>query len=567
MLVIVGLTIVILAAVGVVLYATLESFSSVERQAAFVRNIQRMDQIVSTLTSAQRLAGGAGRMTLPAPAIEGTQPVLPGWLGVERKTPWGEFYTYCVFAHDSAETSDPVIAGRRMASQEVGFPGVGTRAYVVRADQPTVSMAGLRALILSGSPSSPQSPTCDDAIFDNGLWRVTRGSARVVLEQIGGAFGLQASAASPGPVVLYATNDLETGEGKTGASPNDATTLAEAIAAWQTGRYAAMTIRLLPSASAYTLPPAVTDLSGAGEPRGRVLRLQGDDASQPSVLALGVVGTRASLELNDLSISMGTVSVDGAPLRLNGVAFGGSLQASGSHVEIDQSTVASLVVKDGSRMVARRSTLQAVSAEGADLTFGTDASVAAADAPALVARGSRITVTADQACGSVPFGITVAGADPATVPGVVLFGSELHIAGRDVQHVRISTGQNPFSFDAASRVVVAERLCAGGAEMPRLRETAAGADAGPLQSFIPPFFDPVAASAACTSATGVLCQVEAVCPAGRKATRGECGITQITGSLVLLRRFGYGSGDRFVCEMARPLDAEAEVTATAMCQR
>ncbi|WP_163592997.1 hypothetical protein, partial [Klebsiella pneumoniae] len=70
----------------VVVYATMETFSSVERQASVVRNIQRLEQIASVLTSLQRVADVDGHMSLPMPEIENGKPVIPSWISVERRT-------------------------------------------------------------------------------------------------------------------------------------------------------------------------------------------------------------------------------------------------------------------------------------------------------------------------------------------------------------------------------------------------------------------------------------------------------------------------------------------------
>ena len=567
MLPIIGLSIVVLGVVGVMLYASIGSFSSVERQAAFIRNIQRMDQIVSTLASSQRLAGTDGRMSLPAPSVENGIPALPTWLGVERRTPWGELYTYCVFAETPADGGDPFVAGRRMAIAPVSFPATGSRDYVVRSDRPSVTQQGLRALLLSGSPASPQSPGCDEVSLDNGVWRVARGTARVVYEQVGGAFGLHVSAGATGPAILYVSNDADTPEGRTGASPDESVTFSAALAAWQSARAQSVTLRLLPSPTPYVVPAGISDLTGAEVGSGRSLRIESAVPAQLATLSFSSLSTRAQLELADLALTGTVLAVDGPAVSLRRVALNATLRIAGSAGDLDETSVAGLVLVDGARVTARRSVLQAVRMDGADLLIGSDTNVVGAGVSAVIARGSRISVSADDACSAAPFTVAVTDADPAVVPGMQLLASELQIAGRDVWHHRIAQSSSFVSLDASSRLSVSDRYCGGALQTPRLRELDGAIDVGPIQSLIPPFFDPISQVASCDANSGTVCQVEAVCPAGRNATRGECGINQVTGSLVLLRRFGYASGDRFFCEMARPVDAEAVVSATAMCQR
>ncbi|WP_216074416.1 hypothetical protein, partial [Acinetobacter baumannii] len=85
--------------------------------------------------SLQRVADVDGHMSLPMPEIENGKPVIPSWISVERRTPWGEPYRYCVFAEKQSEAGDGLLEGRRIAAAAVSFPVVGARNYVVRSER------------------------------------------------------------------------------------------------------------------------------------------------------------------------------------------------------------------------------------------------------------------------------------------------------------------------------------------------------------------------------------------------------------------------------------------------
>uniref|UniRef100_UPI001953D84F hypothetical protein n=1 Tax=Stenotrophomonas maltophilia TaxID=40324 RepID=UPI001953D84F len=59
-------------------------------------------------------------------------------------------------------------------------------------------------------------PDCSSIAFDDGQWRVPGGMVRVVMEQVGGAYGLHAATPASGPTVVYVSNDQEIGAGGTG---------------------------------------------------------------------------------------------------------------------------------------------------------------------------------------------------------------------------------------------------------------------------------------------------------------------------------------------------------------
>lgn len=578
MLVIVGLTIVVLSAIGVIVYAAFSSFASVERHASVVRNIQRLELAASALSSVQRLVASDGRMSLPAPAVEDGKPVLPAWLSVERRSPWGELYGYCVFAEAEPEVGDTYVAGRQMAVSSVAFPVIGVRDYVVRSDRTTGFRPGLRGIVVSGSPDSPATPDCSQVVFDNGTWRVHGGMVRVVMEQVGGAFGLHASTAISAPTVIYVSNDEEIGSGGTGVSAADPVSLDAALNIWLSGRHAAVVLRLAPSAVEYQVPGRISDLSGPGAASGRTLRLESAEATQPVALRLPSLAMSAGFELADLGVTGSPVlAVRQATLRLSSVSFAGTLRLAGGNAEAKGSSLSGLEAVDGARFVAANTVIGPILLDGAELTLGTGTSLMTTGRSAVVARGSRVTLTSDQVCDDGPLRLQVLAADAAMVPSITLQGSELVIAGRDIAHVRDVSGHSPFALDASSRVIVSPRECAGGQISPKLFEginahanACAGGPCGmvgPLRAAAPPYFDKIQNDATCDGSSGSICQVEAVCPNERLASRGECLISQAGGGAITLRRFGYGIGDRFICEMVRPIDAEAVISASAMCQR
>lgn len=396
------------------------------------------------------------------------------------------------------------------------------------------------------------------------------------MEQVGGALGLHAATPASGPTIIYVSNDEEVGAGGTGISPTDPVPFATALGVWSSGRFQNLTIRFMAGQGPYVLSASQQDLTGPGSAEGRILRLESADPNQMVQMSLPTLITRSRLELARVQVQgEPRVDVQSGHLVFSGVTFNGAVRAMASSIELRDSSLAALEVSEGSKVSLIRSATGPILVVGSELTIGTSSTLQVAGGAGIVARGSRISVSSADVCSDAPYRMTLSGSDPSVVPAVLLEASELVVAGRDIAHIRDAGGHSPFMIDASSRVSVAPRQCGGSYQVPVLFEGSSGVSnacaggpcvvAGPLVSSAPPYFDQVRQTAACEA--GAICQVEAICPAQRQAERGECSIDQSAGGLMLLRRFGYGDGTRFVCEVARPFDALGVVTAIASCRR
>lgn len=384
------------------------------------RNVARMDYVATMIRASSRplVAGGSVRAPM-GDALENGRTGLPRALVGDDRNPWGVRYGYCPQAiGEPLEPGTPsleVVHGG--ADYGVGLIEFAGNRYVVEDEDTdpievldeSVPPSDVLGFIVSPPPHKVDLPRCDEIIFRDGTFLIggadgsspTVGGTVLAIPVATSSLALMAFDLDPALYVAL----TETGTA-TGIDPSNAMSLESAVAYWQASRPQSLWFRM--ADGEYDIGAGLAFISPEGN---RFVRLV--DAT-PGV-GTGVVltsssptkvqfGIDADLENVSFSPAITTQVLPGARVRIDGSTIG-PLEVTGGEVLLSSTaSVAAGAGTENSPIVVGAGSLSIINRDNTPFEITSDA----ADAPAILATGGSIDISADvAAAGNVlPWRIT-----------------------------------------------------------------------------------------------------------------------------------------------------------------
>lgn len=194
--------IVTLSLVSAAGYSIITFLKANETTTMVLRNTSRLELTAKLVEANLRTVGAGGAYHAPMGAVIGGLTVVPPWVSADASTPWGQPYSYCPYAPQSAAgggapatiyTAGGSYAVQALARSVEGVP----RDYVSGGATASASVPGLGAagndilaLIISPTYGASAMPDCSSVTYNSGSFRVPGGSVAVVRSANNGSIAI-----------------------------------------------------------------------------------------------------------------------------------------------------------------------------------------------------------------------------------------------------------------------------------------------------------------------------------------------------------------------------------------